>query len=415
MRQALDIILKYLTIDLIIYLAILLVMLTALVRCIFPLVGMCAKLRKATRTIITENRQRKDKNVSWRNLTFLGRRMEGIWADFLQNVERCEAHGDTCDVSEYVNEDTVLYTSGSVSLAELTPGILTSLGILGTFLGLVRGLYGLQLDTANTENLLAAMQQLIGGMSTAFMTSIVGVSASLLFSLLNNRQMTRCRRTVDRFCDAFSLYAMPKPVAVETELIALQQEQTAYLKKIADDISRNLSQQLETGLQRGMLPVQRSMDNFILAATQAQVEGVDRIVQLFIKRMSATLSGEFEELRHSFEEMRREYIATTQEMHVAEQAIDEMARDVIHMQQMNQGLLEHFRAYVSDMSESRRALDENEHNLAQLIGDLKSREEETAELMKQIIALQKELAELQKTITNRHLGDEENEYAAKEN
>ena len=415
MRQAIDMIIGHLSIDLIIYLAIFLVLLTALIRCVFPLAGMCAKLRKATRTIITENRQRKDKNASWRNLPFLGRKMEGIWADFLQNVERCEAHGDTCDVTEYVNEDAVLYTAGSVSLAELTPGILTSLGILGTFLGLVRGLYGLRLDAGNTENLLAAMQQLIGGMSTAFMTSIVGVSASLLFSLLNNRQMTRCRRTVDRFCEAFSLYAMPKPVAAETEMLALQQEQTAYLKKMAEDISQNLSRQLEAGIQRGMLPVQRSMDNFILASTQAQVEGVDRIVQLFLKRMSATLSGELEELRHSFETMRTEYTSAADEMRAAEQAIGEMARDVIHMQQMNQGLLEHFRAYVSDMSESRLAVDANAKNLAELIEKLQCREEETAALLNRIAALQEELAELESAIDNHLPGDEENQHAAEKN
>ena len=413
MRRAIDLVMRYLSIDFVIYIAILLVFLAALLRCILPLAGISGKLGKATRTIITENRQRKEKNAAWRNLSFLGRKMESIWADFLQNAERCEAHGETCDVSEYVNEDTVLYTAGSVSLAELTPGLLTSLGILGTFLGLVRGLYGLRLDAADTENLLAAMQQLIGGMSTAFMTSIAGVSASLVFSLLNNRQMARCRRAVDRFCEAFSLYAMPKPVSAETELLAMSREQTAYLKKISEDLSQTLSLQLETGISRGMLPVQRSMDNFILAATQAQVEGVDRIVQLFLKRMSASLSGEMEDMRHSFEEMRGEYIRSSKELRAAEGAVAEMARDVIHMQQMNQGLLEHFRAYVSDMETSRTRVDESEKDLAELISALKRREEETANLLAEIHALQKELWEMESRRVTRGC-DEEDEHAAKE-
>ncbi|MCR4708250.1 MAG: MotA/TolQ/ExbB proton channel family protein [Clostridiales bacterium] len=414
MRQAIGFVTKYVSIDAIIYIAILLVLLTALLRCVFPLAGISGKLRRATRTIITENRQRKEKGASWRNLTFLGRKMESIWADFLQNAERCEAHGETCDVSDYVNEDSVLYTVGSVSLAELTPGILTSLGILGTFLGLVRGLYGLRLDAADTENLLAAMQQLIGGMSTAFMTSIVGVSASLVFSLLNNRQMTGCRRAVDRFCDSFSLYAMPKPVSPETELLAQVREQTAYLRKMSEDLSASLSQQLEAGIQRGMLPVQRSMDNFILASTQAQVEGVDRIVQLFLKRMSVSLAGEMEEMRHAFEEMRAEYLRSAQEMRAAEGAIGEMARDVIHMQQMNQGLLEHFRAYVTDMNESRTKVDEDEKNLAEMIGALQRREEETAALLAKLTALQKELAEYEQARLNPAGDDEGNGHASKE-
>ena len=38
-----------------------------------------------------------------------------------------DAHGESCDVTQYINEDTVIYSCGSARLAEITPGILTSL------------------------------------------------------------------------------------------------------------------------------------------------------------------------------------------------------------------------------------------------------------------------------------------------
>ena len=119
-------------------------------------------------------------------------------------------------------------------------------------------------------------------------------------------------------------------------------------------------------------------------------------------------------MRHAFEEMRAEYLRSAQEMRAAEGAIGEMARDVIHMQQMNQGLLEHFRAYVTDMNESRTKVDEDEKNLAEMIGALQRREEETAALLAKLTALQKELAEYEQARLNPAGDDEGNGHASKE-
>ncbi len=59
--------------------------------------------------------------------------------------------------------------------------VLTSLGVLGTFLGIMAGLDGidkkLEGDTAQTFK---AVKDLLGGMSTAFVTSIVGMMGSLI-------------------------------------------------------------------------------------------------------------------------------------------------------------------------------------------------------------------------------------------
>ena len=143
----------------------------------------------------------------------MGRRLRGYWLRFLQNAEQLDRRGLPCNVEDYINDDTVTHGPGNANLAEMIPSLLTSLGILGTFLGLVTGLSGLTLSAADTTALLKAMEQLIGGMSTAFLTSIAGVVASLLFNLLNNHYTTKCERAIDRFCDVFSLYAMPKPAS----------------------------------------------------------------------------------------------------------------------------------------------------------------------------------------------------------
>ena len=141
------------SLDTVVYLAILVVRFVAMARCLTPLASLSRRLRRAARVIITENKQNKEKK-SWNDIHFLGDRLEGTWADFLQNAELRDAHGESCDVTQYINEDTVIYAAGGMRLAEITPGILTSLGILGTFMGLVMGLSGLNLNAADTSALL---------------------------------------------------------------------------------------------------------------------------------------------------------------------------------------------------------------------------------------------------------------------
>ena len=354
------------SLDTLIYLAIVLVLLGSMARCLLPLSGMTRRLRRAARVVITENKQNKEKK-SWNDLHFLGDRMQTTWADFLQNAELRDAHGESCDVTQYVNEDTVIYALGGTRLAELTPGILTSLGILGTFLGLVTGLSGLNLNAADTGALLSAMDKLISGMSTAFLTSIAGVVASIAFNLMNNHYTTRCQRAIDRFCEVFSLYAMPKPVSQDSAMLALQQEQTAYVRQAVEELSQKLAVQMEQSIMRAMLPVQRSMDNFILASTQAQVEGVDRIAQVFVQRMNVALGSEFDHLRQVLQETGKEQVKTQQEMLAATQAISQMTQDVINMHQLSQGVLEHFRDYVADMDASRAQVDDTNRRTVELL------------------------------------------------
>ena len=340
------------SLDTLIYIAIALVWLGALARCVLPLSRLGGRLRRAARTIITENKQNKEKK-SWNDLHFLGDSLQGPWGDFLQNAEMCDAHGESCDVTQFINEDTVIYGAGGTRLAEITPGLLTSLGILGTFLGLVTGLSGLTLTAADTTVLLTAMDKLIGGMSTAFLTSIVGVIGSLTFNMIYNSSLSKCQRAIDRFCEVFGLYAMPKPVSQETAMLAMQQEQTAYIRQAVEEVSQKMAVQMEQSILRAMLPVQRSMDNFILAATQAQVEGVDRIAQVFVQRMNVALGQEFEHLRQVLAQTGAEQVKTQQEMRAAADAISQMTQDVINMHQLSQGVLEHFEAYVKDIPRAR--------------------------------------------------------------
>lgn len=63
---------------------------------------------------------------------------------------------------------------------EYAPTLMTSLGILGTFIGVVIGL--LHFDTENIDQSIPA---LLGGLKTAFITSVVGMAAAMIFNAMD--------------------------------------------------------------------------------------------------------------------------------------------------------------------------------------------------------------------------------------
>ena len=85
-------------------------------------------------------------------------------------------------------------------IIEQSPNWCTSLGITGTFLGLVIGVKGLNLS--DPDILLLGIGQLMGGLTTAFSTSIVGVVSALFISI--SEQSSRLVTVTDPSTDKTS-------------------------------------------------------------------------------------------------------------------------------------------------------------------------------------------------------------------
>ncbi len=66
---------------------------------------------------------------------------------------------------------------------------LVGLGILGTFLGLTIGVESF--DSSNVEHIQSSIQTLLAGMGTAFYTSLIGMSSSLIFIAYDKRWRNR--------------------------------------------------------------------------------------------------------------------------------------------------------------------------------------------------------------------------------
>ena len=97
----------------------------------------------------------------------------------MQRLEIISTDGFKCKIDDYINRDTVDQIMNK-NLLNLIPGVMTGLGILGTFIGLSFGLQNF--NTGSSGEIAESIAPLMSGIKVAFHTSVFGMILSLFFN-----------------------------------------------------------------------------------------------------------------------------------------------------------------------------------------------------------------------------------------
>ncbi|MDY3244960.1 MAG: MotA/TolQ/ExbB proton channel family protein [Candidatus Limiplasma sp.] len=355
-------------VDFLVYGAIALVVLVGICKCIYPVFRNGSLLNRAVAKL--EKTAGNNQRPPWREPRFLGRALRGEWQKFLLNAGQLDVRGMPCDIEDYINEDSVIDKPGHSQLAELIPSLLTSLGILGTFVGLMEGLTSV--NFSNAQGTMDSIPLLLTGMRFAFATSVAGITCSLLFNMFYRMCVGRACRALDSFDEAFYELAMPRPLSPEVQLICQKQDEEERLAHIAEAVGSRVSASLEMAVSRAMDPLTKSLDTFIQGATQEQVEGVRRIVGQFVSQLNAQLSGQMTTLGHTMDMVSQGQLQTQKNLQNTLNAAQAMAADAQTMQTACAQMAQSLQSWVDDWksSQARRteeasALEEQNQHLRQ--------------------------------------------------
>lgn len=102
--------------------------------------------------------------------------------------------------------DEIYYNSSIARVLDINlkhinsaPGVISGLGILGTFIGLTIGIHFFNSD--NSEAIMNSIQSLLGGMSVAFATSIVGMIFSSLYIGIQKKILNDFNKVISFWCN----------------------------------------------------------------------------------------------------------------------------------------------------------------------------------------------------------------------
>ncbi|MBQ7656331.1 MAG: MotA/TolQ/ExbB proton channel family protein [Clostridia bacterium] len=374
--------------DFAIYLAIGLVMLTGLVKCVFPLTRGSRRLRRGIQLLETSTGEGRP---VWQDVLFLGKELQGPWRRFLVNAEQLDARGLNCNVEDYINDDTVIGGLGHLQLGEVIPSLLTSLGILGTFIGLMRGLGGL--DMSDAAKTMDGIPKLISGMTFAFMTSIAGISCSLVFNMFNRMAYGSATSAIDDFTDAFADLVMQKPLEDNVQMICQQEDQSALLRHVTADMGQRVSEGIVTSVQQSLTPVTQSMNNFIMGQTQAQMDGVANIAGQFVNHMNRMLGNQFAQLGQTLSQVNQAQAVSFESLDRAMQASEEILNGMHQVQDTTKRVMEKFESYVDTIEKNNESTGAFLTHGSQVLSGMMTASQEQSDFMADLKSAQQDVKE----------------------
>ncbi len=377
-------------VELVIYTAIALVFLTGLVKCIFPYRRAARLFRKAIRQLELMINKEGARPV-WQDANFLGKPMQDRWKRFLQNAEQLDTRGLSCATEDYINDEDVFTSYAHLQLAEVIPGLLTSLGILGTFIGLMRGLGNL--DISNADNTMKGISQMIGGMTFAYGTSIAGLACSLIFNVFFRASQGAGLTALDDFGDAFRELVMQRPVDDNVYSKCHMEDQAAFLSHSVSDMNRSLTGGIETAIERAFVPISQSINSFILQETQGQMEGLNTIVGHFVAQMNGALNGQFIQLAKTFSAINQAQQVSYESVNATMTAADAIMDNIQNTQAVSQQVIERFENYVAELSRSQQGSAQLAQSMSGMLANMHQAMEQHSESYSRLLSVRGDLEE----------------------
>ena len=305
----------------------------------------------------------------------------------LNRIDNTEKAYYKCDIGDYINTglvDSVMHRN----ILNQVAGVMTGLGILGTFIGLSLGLQ--HFSTGTTAEVTNSIAPLMDGIKVAFHTSIYGMVFSLVFNFTYKCKLEEAEDAVEEFLDVYKKYVLPDTTTDGiNKFMELQQQQVTAVETMTDRVTENLNRIMDPQFEK----LNGVITAFSHVATRNQTEALRSVTAAFLKEMDATMGSTFtrlntvlqraeqaqrqnadllEDLRAQSEEHRRDLSATRvylQDLDRYRQSLSE-ASEVIDAQLEKQQIL---------ADETKRAIQEMNRTFAESFGQAEENLERTAE------------------------------------
>ena len=373
--------------NLMVYAIILLVFIFGLIKCVIPVLRTRRMLRGAIRNV----RAGEAAKQSWQSTDFLGK---GVlfdhWCEYLNNLFFADGvYHNPSSVEDYINEETVIFGPGRGSFAEAVPGLLVSVGFLGTLVGLAQGLSGFSMS--DSQAVMDSIVTLIPGMRYAFLTSIVGVVGSVSFTLITRFVYGSTERTLRNFYGAMSRYAGVSSVDPMTQVAIYQQEQTVLIRQMAEDLSGTLTDNIATAVSRAVEPLNNSLRSFVSVTTKDQMRFLDAVVTRFIERMDDLLGGQIKRLSQALDDAAVRQERTMRSVEESLTDTSEMLDSIRQVTRIADDMVRVNAEYIKDLRENQKQTDDAFERVASGVEQMDLISRQQANYLKSVSAMHGEV------------------------
>ncbi len=240
--------------------------------------------------------------------------LKGPWTEFRRSLV-VPAQGEpgavltTDEPGRHLSDDTLGASQLSLGFYASVPSHLTAFGILGTFLGLAAGVHVAagNLSASDPDVVKQALSQLLNGASLAFITSVVGLSCSLVFLIFERSAVAKLRRV--RHDWAARLEQLVLPLSMEKlqfDQLEYAKEQTRQLKAFNDELRFSIEQALEERVAGRLAPLLERLDGSLQGLRQDRSTeagaAIEDMLERFLAAMNQRTNEEFGSVKSALSE-----------------------------------------------------------------------------------------------------------------
>lgn len=266
-------------------------------------------------------------------------------------------NGYRCSIDDYINRD-IIDNVIERNIMNLVAGVMTGLGILGTFIGLSFGLQNFSTGTA--DEISESIAPLMNGIKVAFHTSIYGMVFSLCFNYVYKKKLDGANYAMDNFIEVYKKYVMPDTQNDSINmLLTYQKQQADNMSGMADTIGEQIALKISETLSSQFERMNETISNFANVASQSQIEGVGTLVDKFVSELNQSLGDNFKELGKVIEETCDWQKQNGEYMQEILEKIGSMTHNIQEINDLSGRTVESMANYVEQIEKLQGVINEN--------------------------------------------------------
>jgi hypothetical protein len=236
------------------------------------------------------------------------------WVEFeetLFDTDSDRAIGNTVRPQVFFNPALARERMSGLKMMNAVPGYFVGIGLLLTFVGLVLALYtaGAAASAGDADVMAKEMGHLLEIATFKFSTSIAGLLASILLSILFRWFVVLIEGSFDRFNAALErglLYHAPQSISME--ISRTMQEQLVQLKDITQGdffarMGSEIAPRLNAAIGEAMAPITEQIGNAVGSLATNSQDGVQQMLRSFVDSLQHGAGTEMRELAATLKQL----------------------------------------------------------------------------------------------------------------
>jgi hypothetical protein len=239
------------------------------------------------------------------------------WISYKSSFGFDDLNKTTEDANDYFNENSLILNNSNFRHFLTLPSIFVGIGILGTFVGLVIGISSF--DLSNSTTIKDSIAILLGGMATAFYTSIAGMFTSIVFNLFEKTIFHSVYKEIKQLANELNLEYKINKKDLEFHQMNIQldliQQSFGFKDEEGNQVKPNV---VFSTIYRELQESTKALKSFStdlansIEATQAII--MDEFDQSFQKAFKETLLPVIEKLDAAVEALKNEKASTNENL-----------------------------------------------------------------------------------------------------